>query len=159
MQNPMNLIQLANQLKNNANPMQVLNTMFGNNPMYQQALQMIQGKSKEQIKETVLNLCKTNGIDINQIKKPELTGNVAAFLPNGKNLIEVLDFLNKNNHDIFESISLSLIGEIEAITGLEIDNSTFMPSLKFKEEIKLINSDAVPTVLIYEVKFQWNSNK
>ena len=73
--------------------------------------------------------------DINQIKKPELTGNVAAFLPNGKNLIEVLDFLNKNNHDIFESISLSLIGEIEAITGLEIDNSTFMPSLKFKEEI------------------------
>lgn len=68
MQNPMNLIQLANQLKNNANPMQVLNTMYGNNPMYQQALQMIQGKSEEQIKETVLNLCKTNGIDINQIK-------------------------------------------------------------------------------------------
>ena len=30
----------------------------------------------------------------------------------------------------------------------------FKVSLKFKEEIKLINSDIVPTVLIYEVKFQ-----
>ena len=72
--------------------------------------------------------------DINQIKKPELTGN-NFLLYNGKNLIEVLDFLNKNNNKVFENISISLIGEIEGIRGLEMDNSLFFPSLKLKEEI------------------------
>ena len=73
--------------------------------------------------------------DVNQIKKPELTGNIGSFLPNGKNLVEILDFLNKTQPETFANISLSLIGEMEGINGLEVDNSTFMPTLKLKEEI------------------------
>lgn len=73
--------------------------------------------------------------DVNQIKKPELTGNIGGFLPNGKNLVEILDFLNKTQPETFANISLSLIGEMEGINGLEVDNSTFMPTLKLKEEI------------------------
>lgn len=41
--------------------------MFGNNPVFQQARKMAEGKSPEQMKETVLNLAKTQGVDIQQI--------------------------------------------------------------------------------------------
>jgi hypothetical protein len=41
--------------------------MFGSNPVFQQARKMAEGKSPEQMKETVLNLAKTQGVDIQQI--------------------------------------------------------------------------------------------
>lgn len=40
-QNPM---QILNLLQNNANPMAMMNQMFGNNPIFQQVMQMTQGK-------------------------------------------------------------------------------------------------------------------
>lgn len=49
------------------NPQQGMEQMFGNNPVFQQARKMVEGKSPEQMKETVLNLAKTQGVDIQQI--------------------------------------------------------------------------------------------
>ena len=46
------------------NPQQGMEQMFGNNPVFQQARKMAEGKSPEQMKETVLNLAKTQGVDI-----------------------------------------------------------------------------------------------
>ena len=37
------------------NPQQGMEQMFGNNPVFQQARKMAEGKSPEQMKETVLN--------------------------------------------------------------------------------------------------------
>lgn len=42
--------------------------MFGNDPKFQQAMKMAQGKTPDQLKETALNLAKTQGIDPKQIK-------------------------------------------------------------------------------------------
>lgn len=42
--------------------------MAQQNPLaYQKAQEMLQGKNNEQAKETVLNLAKQRGIDINQL--------------------------------------------------------------------------------------------
>lgn len=46
---------------------QLLASIGGNNPVFQQARKMAEGKSPEQMKETVLNLAKTQGVDIQQI--------------------------------------------------------------------------------------------
>ena len=36
---------------------------FQNNPMFQQAVQMAQGKSEAEIKQTCINICRNKGID------------------------------------------------------------------------------------------------
>lgn len=41
--------------------------MFGNNPAMNRAIQMSQGKTEEQMKETVKNLGKQAGIDVEQM--------------------------------------------------------------------------------------------
>lgn len=67
--NPMiQMFQMINQLRNNPNPRVALDSMFANNPMYKQAISMIQGKNPQEISQTIQNACKTKGIDFNQIK-------------------------------------------------------------------------------------------
>lgn len=41
--------------------------MFGNDPKFQQAMKMAQGKTPNQLKETAFNLAKTQDIDSKQI--------------------------------------------------------------------------------------------
>ena len=41
--------------------------MFGNDPKFQQAMKMAQGKTPDQLKETAFNLAKTQGIAPKQI--------------------------------------------------------------------------------------------
>lgn len=65
--NPMQMLQVFNQIRAMQNPQQGMEQMFGNNPVFQQARKMAEGKSSEQMKETVLNLAKTQGVDIQQI--------------------------------------------------------------------------------------------
>lgn len=36
------------------------------NPVFQQAQQMAQGKTPEQLKQTCINLCRSRGLDFNQ---------------------------------------------------------------------------------------------
>lgn len=67
--NPLTMMQMFNQIKGSNNPMGMMQQMFGNNPMFGRAMEMAQGKSPEQLKETVMNLAKQRGIDPQQAKQ------------------------------------------------------------------------------------------
>ena len=41
-------------------------TQLQGNPVFQQAQQMAQGKTPEQLKQTCINLCRSRGLDFNQ---------------------------------------------------------------------------------------------
>ena len=49
------------------NPQTAMQHLFGNDPKFQQAMKMVQGKTPDQLKETAFNLAKTQGIDPKQI--------------------------------------------------------------------------------------------
>ena len=66
-QNPMQLFQMFAQLKNNPNPMQAAKMMFGNNPLFSQAMQMTQGKDSNAIKSIIQNVAKEKNIDSQQL--------------------------------------------------------------------------------------------
>ena len=52
------------------NPMEMILTQaFGNNPMYQRAKQMAEGKSEQELKQIASNLCKQRGINIEEAYK------------------------------------------------------------------------------------------
>lgn len=48
---------------------QAINQMLRNNPLFQRAQQMAQGKSEEELKQIACNLCKQRGIDMEQAYK------------------------------------------------------------------------------------------
>lgn len=64
--NPM-MMQLFNQLRGNPNPMGMMQQMFGGNPAFQQAMNMVQGKSPQELQQTVMNLAQTRGIPPQQL--------------------------------------------------------------------------------------------
>lgn len=49
------------------NPM--IQQMFGNNPNFHRAMQMVQGKSEEQVRQTVLNLMQSQGLTMNDLQR------------------------------------------------------------------------------------------
>ena len=52
------------------NPMEmIMNQMLGNNPMFQRARQMAEGKNEQEIKQIASNLCKQRGINIDDAFK------------------------------------------------------------------------------------------
>lgn len=59
----MEMMQMFNQLKGTSNPMGVMQQMFGGNPAFQQALNMAQGKTPEQLQQTFMNLAQTKGMN------------------------------------------------------------------------------------------------
>lgn len=61
--NPMEIMQMFNQIRSNPNPMALMQQMFGSNPMFQQALNMSKGKSPLEMQQTIMNLAQTKGID------------------------------------------------------------------------------------------------
>lgn len=65
----MNPFQIMTQLFSSKNPQQAFQSMFGNNPLYQRAMQMAQGKSPEQIQQIAKNLCNNMGIDYDSAYK------------------------------------------------------------------------------------------
>ncbi len=58
------LSQLMQQARQAQNPMLFLQQQMGNNPNYQRAMQMLSGKSPEQMQQTVFNLAKEMGFQI-----------------------------------------------------------------------------------------------
>lgn len=60
-------MQLIGILQNVQNPMGMIKQMFGNNPQYRQVMQVIQGKTPQQLEQYARNLAKNQGIDINQL--------------------------------------------------------------------------------------------
>lgn len=64
----MNIMQILPQLLMGGNPMQMMMGMFGNNPMFQQAMNMANGKSPEQIQQVARNICSQKGIDYDSMQ-------------------------------------------------------------------------------------------
>ena len=67
MYKPMNLIQLVSLMRQGGNPVAVLQQMAANNPQAAQALQIIQGKSPEQLRQIAANMAKERGMTIEQV--------------------------------------------------------------------------------------------
>lgn len=61
---------MFNQQNNQQNnPLQaMLNQTFGSNPNFNRAMQMMEGKSTNDLRETVLNLAKSQGISMQQLE-------------------------------------------------------------------------------------------
>lgn len=60
---------MINQIGNSQNPMQTMQQMFGNDPIFGRALQMSQGKSPQEIEQVMSNICQQRGLDYNQFKQ------------------------------------------------------------------------------------------
>lgn len=58
----MNPLQMLAVLQQSNNPMAMLNSMSGNNPLLQRAMQMAQGKSPEQLRSVAANLAHQQGM-------------------------------------------------------------------------------------------------
>ena len=71
--NPMQLFQVRRSAGNRVSMMQ---QMFSGNPMFQRAIQMLQGKSHEAQMEVLNNVCKQKGINLQQLKQMFTTGQV-----------------------------------------------------------------------------------
>lgn len=48
---------------------QMANQMLKNNPLFQRAMQMAQGKSEDELRQIANNLCKQRGINIDEAYK------------------------------------------------------------------------------------------
>lgn len=58
-----------NPVMNQMGRMMMMNNMISqlqSNPMFQQAQQMAQGKTPEQLRQTCMNLCRSKGLDFDQ---------------------------------------------------------------------------------------------
>lgn len=62
-----NPIQLIGMLQNSQNPMMIIQQMMSNHPQYKQIMQVIQGKTPQQLEQYARNLAKNQGIDLNQL--------------------------------------------------------------------------------------------
>lgn len=63
-QNPMQLIQMV---QNSRNPLAIMQNMFGNNPIFQKALQMGQGKNEMEIQQIIRNVAQSKGMSNNDL--------------------------------------------------------------------------------------------
>lgn len=61
------VMQLVKVYKGGGNPMQLMSQMAANNPQMAQAMQMIQGKSPEQLQQMAMNMARDNNIDLGQL--------------------------------------------------------------------------------------------
>jgi len=68
-QNPMQLFQMFAQLRNNPNPLQMAQTMFGQNPLFSQALKMSQGTNLDQKKQIIMNVAKEKNISPQELSQ------------------------------------------------------------------------------------------
>ena len=59
----MNLMGLMQMMQGGGNPMQLAQMFAGQNPQAVPAMQLIQGKNPEQLREIFYNLCKSKGIN------------------------------------------------------------------------------------------------
>lgn len=55
------------KMMNGRNPQQVLMQVAQQNPVLNQAMQMTNGQTPQQMRQTAMNLAKQRGVDINQL--------------------------------------------------------------------------------------------
>lgn len=68
---PMNnpIIALINAARNGGNPMQLMQQMAGQNPQIRQAMQMIKGKSPQQLEQIARNMAKESGTSVEAVMR------------------------------------------------------------------------------------------
>lgn len=64
---PMNPLQLIQMLKGGGNPHQLIMQAAQHNPALRQAMQMVNGRTPEQIRDLAYQLAQQRGIDLNQL--------------------------------------------------------------------------------------------
>jgi hypothetical protein len=68
-----NPMQMMEMFSGRSNPQQVVSQMMNqqlqNNPLFQRAQQMAQGKSPQELEQVAKNLCKQRGIDLDSAMK------------------------------------------------------------------------------------------
>lgn len=62
----MNPLQLISMIKQNNNPINFMQNILGSNPQFQRVMQMVNGKTPEEMKQVAMNLCEQQGIDFSQ---------------------------------------------------------------------------------------------
>lgn len=71
--NPFNLMgnnpmaQLIRAAQGGGNPMQIISQMAGANPQMRNGLEMVQGKSPQQLEQMARNMARERGADVNDI--------------------------------------------------------------------------------------------
>lgn len=65
MNNPMQTIM--SMMRAGGNPAQILQSMAQQDPRVGQAMQMIQGKSQQELQQMAVNLAKERGVDLNAL--------------------------------------------------------------------------------------------
>lgn len=65
----MNLSALMQMMQGGGNPMQLAQMFASQNPQAFPAMQMIQGKSPQQLQETFYNLCRSRGVNPQDIAR------------------------------------------------------------------------------------------
>lgn len=63
----MNPLQMFNMLSQAKNPMGLLQQMSSNNPQLKRVLEVINGKSPQELRQYVENTAKTQGVDLSQL--------------------------------------------------------------------------------------------
>ena len=63
------VMQIIRLYKSGGNPMQMLSQMAQSNPQMGQAMQMLNGKSSQQIQSMVQNMAQEQGIDLNALAR------------------------------------------------------------------------------------------
>lgn len=64
---PMNPMQAIQMLQRGANPNQLMMQLAQNNPAVRQAMQMVNGKTPDQIRDMAQQMAKQRGIDLDQL--------------------------------------------------------------------------------------------
>lgn len=65
--NPMN--QIMNALQRGVNPNQIAMQLAQQNPAVQQAMQMVNGKTPEQVRDMAFQMAKQRGVDLYQLAR------------------------------------------------------------------------------------------
>lgn len=66
---PMNPLQVIQALRQGANPNQLMMQLAQNNPAVRQAMQMVNGKTPDQIRDMAQQMARQRGVDLNQLSK------------------------------------------------------------------------------------------
>lgn len=62
----MNPMQMIHMLQSSGNPMQAMMNMANQNPMLRSAIQMMNGKTPQQMEQTVRQIAQQRGVDLDQ---------------------------------------------------------------------------------------------
>lgn len=63
------VMAMLNAMRNGGNPMSLVQQMAAQNPQMRQFMQMVQGKSPEQLKQMAENVAKERGVSINDVAR------------------------------------------------------------------------------------------